>query len=142
MVNSCKEFFQLAILLLINLLNFVDRNTVAGVLPLVQDYYGTNCSSDHDLNQVAGSTCQPLSDTWAGLIQTVFLVSFIIISPLTGYLGDRYTRKWIIIGGMAVWITAVVGSTFAPANGAKYIEHIVNVSRLERRRRRGKGRDA
>ncbi|KHJ88466.1 spinster 1 domain like protein [Oesophagostomum dentatum] len=35
-------------------------------------------------------------------------------SPLCGFFGDRYTRKWIIVCGMLLWISAVFASTFVP----------------------------
>ncbi|VDL63689.1 unnamed protein product [Nippostrongylus brasiliensis] len=37
-------------------------------------------------------------------------------SPLFGFLGDRYSRKRIIIAGMIIWIVTVFASTFIPAN--------------------------
>ncbi|KHJ88869.1 hypothetical protein OESDEN_11326 [Oesophagostomum dentatum] len=52
----------------------------------------------------------------AGLIQTVFLASFMFGSPICGYLGDRFNRKMIIIVGVVLWLAAVVASTFVPAN--------------------------
>ncbi|CAI4230868.1 unnamed protein product [Auanema sp. JU1783] len=97
MVNSAKDYFAVTILFVINLLNYVDRETVAGVLDDVQHYYDIN-------------------DTLAGLIQTVFLVFFVIASPICGYLGDRYNRKWVICVGMSIWVAAVIGSSVIPSN--------------------------
>ncbi|KJH50384.1 transporter, major facilitator family protein [Dictyocaulus viviparus] len=51
----------------------------------------------------------------AGLIQTVFLISFMLGSPLCGYLGDRFDRKQIIVVGMTLWLTAIISSTLVPA---------------------------
>lgn len=69
-VNGRRQYIAVTILFLINLLNYVDRYTVAGVLISVQDYY-------------------KIGGTMAGLIQTVFLISFMLFSPICGYLGDR-----------------------------------------------------
>lgn len=73
-----------AILFFINLINYMDRFTVAGVLQKVQVFYG-------------------LDDSQAGLLQTSFIVSYMIFAPLFGYLGDRLTRKYIIAGGVLFW---------------------------------------
>ncbi|VDO45277.1 unnamed protein product [Haemonchus placei] len=51
----------------------------------------------------------------AGLIQTVFLVFFMIGSPLCGYLGDRFNRKLIVVVGVTLWLAAVIASTFVPS---------------------------
>ncbi|VDL78339.1 unnamed protein product [Nippostrongylus brasiliensis] len=97
MVNARKDFVNVTILFLINLLNFVDRYTVAGVLTQIQSYYH-------------------IDDSMGGLIQTVFLIFFMVGSPVCGYLGDRFSRKLIIIVGVSIWLVAVIASTFVPAN--------------------------
>ncbi|GIX91234.1 hypothetical protein CDAR_179562 [Caerostris darwini] len=81
-----------AILCLINLINYVDRFTLAGTLKDVQEYYS-------------------LGNTEAGLIQTSFICSYMIMAPVFGYLGDRYSRKKIIAFGVLFWsITTLLGS--------------------------------
>nr|CDJ92721.1 Major facilitator superfamily MFS-1 domain containing protein [Haemonchus contortus] len=96
MVNSRKDYVNITILFVVNLLNFVDRYTVAGVLTQVQAFYH-------------------IDDSMAGLIQTVFLVFFMIGSPLCGYLGDRFNRKLIVVVGVTLWLAAVIASTFVPS---------------------------
>ncbi|KAL6728625.1 hypothetical protein Aduo_010381 [Ancylostoma duodenale] len=88
-----KKVFVVALLLAVNLLNFMDRFTIAGVLGRLQDYFYMN-------------------DKEAGMLQTVFIVFFMVFAPICGYLGDRYNRKMIMIVGLAIWITAVTLSTF------------------------------
>jgi MFS family permease len=70
--------------------------TVTGVLTELQDYFDIN-------------------DSEAGLLQTVFIVFYIIFAPICGYLGDRYNRKWIMTVGIFIWSGAVLCSTFVPA---------------------------
>lgn len=43
---------------------------------------------------------------------TGLLVTFILTAPLFGYLGDRYNRKYIIIGGSVIWIVSSFSSSF------------------------------
>ncbi|CAI5452072.1 unnamed protein product [Caenorhabditis angaria] len=95
--QGCWTVVVVSILFIINLLNYMDRYTIAGVLDDVQKYYH-------------------IDDAWAGLIQTTFMVFFIIFSPICGFLGDRYNRKWIFVVGIAIWVSAVFASTFIPAN--------------------------
>ena len=39
-----------------------------------------------------------------------------IAAPRVGYLGDRYSRKLIMIGGLIVWSISVLLCTFVPAS--------------------------
>ena len=63
----------LALLTGINLLNYLDRFIPGAVLP----------SISRDLH---------LSDTQAGSLQMAFILSFALLSPLFGWLGDRRAR--------------------------------------------------
>ncbi|CAB3398522.1 unnamed protein product [Caenorhabditis bovis] len=95
--QGCWTVVVVSILFIINLLNYMDRYTLAGVLSDVQNYYD-------------------ISDAWAGLIQTTFMVFFIIFSPICGFFGDRYNRKWIFVVGIVIWVSAVFASTLIPKN--------------------------
>ena len=63
-----------------------------GVLQKIQRYFDIN----HGL---------------AGLLQTVFIVFYMIFAPIFGYLGDRYSRKFIMIFGLSVWSCTTFAST-------------------------------
>lgn len=41
----------------------------------------------------------------------VFISSFLLLAPLFGYLGDRYNRKYIMIGGLSVWLVTAAASS-------------------------------
>ncbi|CAA93644.3 Major facilitator superfamily (MFS) profile domain-containing protein [Caenorhabditis elegans] len=97
MVNERKDYISIVILFVVNLINNVDRYTIAGVLPDVQSYYNIN-------------------DSMGGMIQTVFLISFMIGSPICGYLGDRFNRKYVMLVGIVIWLICVCASTFIPRN--------------------------
>jgi len=46
-----------------------------------------------------------------GLLQTAFVLSYMIFAPLFGYLGDRYSRRWIMAFGVFLWsLTTLLGS--------------------------------
>jgi MFS transporter, Spinster family, sphingosine-1-phosphate transporter len=87
----------LAILTLLtglNLLNYLDRQVVAAVLPKMQE----------DL---------VLSNFVGGLLATVFLVGYMLTSPIFGALGDRVARKGLITVGVLVWSAATLASGLA-----------------------------
>ncbi|CAG9102220.1 unnamed protein product [Plutella xylostella] len=86
------EFMTVAILCYINLINYMDRFTLAGVLGDVKKEFN-------------------IGDDKAGLLQTVFVVAYMIFAPIFGYFGDRYSRKYIMAFGVALWtMTTFLGS--------------------------------
>ncbi|XP_066585023.1 protein spinster isoform X2 [Prorops nasuta] len=89
---SWGEWTTVSVLCFVNLINYMDRYTVAGVLD--------NIKTDFKA-----------SDDECGLIQTAFILSYMIFAPLFGYLGDRYNRKFIMSTGVLLWcLTTLVGS--------------------------------
>lgn len=52
-----------------------------------------------------------IKDNLGGLLQTAFVLSYMIFAPLFGYLGDRYSRKIIMAFGVFLWsLTTLAGS--------------------------------
>ncbi|XP_040308888.1 sphingosine-1-phosphate transporter SPNS2, partial [Herpailurus yagouaroundi] len=84
-----------AILSLGNVLNYLDRYTVAGVLLDIQQQFG-------------------VKDRGAGLLQSVFICSFMVAAPIFGYLGDRFNRKVILSCGVFFWSAVTFSSSFIP----------------------------
>jgi MFS family permease len=84
----------LALLTGLNLLNYLDRFVVSAVLPQIESELG-------------------LSDGEAGLLATMFLVSYFVASPIFGALADRGRRTPLLAFGVAVWSLATVASGLA-----------------------------
>uniref|UniRef100_A0A4X2M2Y9 SPNS lysolipid transporter 2, sphingosine-1-phosphate n=1 Tax=Vombatus ursinus TaxID=29139 RepID=A0A4X2M2Y9_VOMUR len=82
-----------AILSVGNVLNYLDRYTVAGVLLDIQQHFG-------------------VKDRGAGLLQSVFICSFMVAAPIFGYLGDRFNRKVILSCGIFFWSAVTFSSSF------------------------------
>lgn len=90
-----KAIFGLLVLSLINLVNYLDRYIIAGVMPKLETEFS-------------------LSHTQGGLLATVFMVVYMVASPLGGYLGDRVPRRFLIAASVFIWSLATVGSGLAP----------------------------
>ena len=76
-----------ALLLTINLFNYIDRQILAAVVPpLTSEFH--------------------LSDERVGLLSTAFLYAYMAGAPILGRLAERFSRWWIIAGSVAVWSLA------------------------------------
>ena len=91
--SNFTKWGTLITLFIVNLLNYMDRFTIVGVLSAVQ----------HEFQ---------IGKTKAGLLQTIFIISYMCLSPVVGYLGDRYNRKIIILIGLIFWTAVVFLSSF------------------------------
>ena len=89
-----RHRWALLLLLAINLLNFIDRYVLAGVVPQVQAEFHA-------------------SDSQVGWLATAFLLSYTLAAPLFGWLADRHSR-WPLVGlGVIVWSLASGASGLA-----------------------------
>ncbi|GFU45105.1 protein spinster homolog 1 [Nephila pilipes] len=95
--RSRQKYITVAILCFINLINYIDRFTIAGILKNVQAYYS-------------------LQNATGGLLQTSFICSYMIMAPVFGYLGDRFSRKIIIACGVAFWSMTTLLGSFVPSH--------------------------
>ncbi|MGX5687653.1 MFS transporter [Arcticibacter tournemirensis] len=75
-------------------LNQADRQVFNVVLPLIKS----------DLH---------LSDVEVGMIATIFNLVFALLVPLAGYVGDRSSKKWIIVFSILLWSGATTLTGFS-----------------------------
>ncbi len=52
------------------------------------------------------------NDKDLGLLQTAFVICYMLFAPLFGYMGDRFSRKWIMIFGLSLWALATFVGSF------------------------------
>ncbi|KAK4300445.1 hypothetical protein Pmani_027355 [Petrolisthes manimaculis] len=95
---TIRQIAMIILLCYINLLNYMDRMGVAGVLGDIEECFG-------------------ITDGQAGLIQTAFVLVYIIMAPIFGYLGDRYSRKMLLLGGITFWCLSTLIGSFMPNYG-------------------------
>jgi MFS family permease len=94
-------YAALALLLAINLFNYIDRQVLSAVLPLLE--------LDADLFRPDDPNLQ----FKLGLLTSAFLVSYTVLSPVFGWFGDR-GRRWLVVGvGVVVWSLASGASGLA-----------------------------
>jgi MFS family permease len=85
----------LSVLTLVNLLNYLDRYVVSGIVP--------------DLK----APPLGLSDSQVGLLTTAFMLVYMLAAPIFGALGDRGSRTRPIAVGVFLWSIATLVSGFA-----------------------------
>merc|ERR1711970_826403 len=103
-VSSRRKWISLAILFFTNLINYMDRYTVSAVLT---EFSEEMCPSDP-------GGC---STSKEGLIQTAFVVVYMAAAPIFGYLGDRYSRKYLMAIGVVIWASLSLTASSCPAIG-------------------------
>jgi MFS transporter, Spinster family, sphingosine-1-phosphate transporter len=86
--------YALALLLTVNLLNYIDRQVLYAVFPLIKA----------DLR---------LSDTALGFLGSSFMICYMVSAPLLGWLGDRLSRVRLAAAGLVVWSVATALAGFA-----------------------------
>ena len=74
----------------------------SGVLNDVQEYFSINNSQ-------------------AGLLQTSFIVSYMLLSPIFGYLGDRHNRKYSMVFGISLWSVVTLLGSFVPPDVGYFV---------------------
>src|SRR5215218_7340352 len=77
----------LVLLLGINLFNYIDRQVLAAVEPLLREHF-------------------KVSQSKMGWLATAFLLSYMVFSPLFGWLGDRFSRWVLVAVGVILWSLA------------------------------------
>ncbi len=94
----------LILLICLNLLNYIDRYILPGAQSLVQREYGW-------------------SDQRMGALTTALFVVYMLVAPMTGWLGDRFPRKPLIIGGAILWSLATLGTAWVHDYWTLYLRH-------------------
>ncbi|PAA93469.1 hypothetical protein BOX15_Mlig029252g2, partial [Macrostomum lignano] len=97
-----SAYVSAGLLCLVNLLNYADRSTVAAVLHRIKSSFKVDFKD-------------------SGLLQTCFILSYMMLCPIFGYLGDRgqpgrllFSRKGIMLLGVCLWSGITLASSFVP----------------------------
>jgi MFS transporter, Spinster family, sphingosine-1-phosphate transporter len=95
-----------ALLLLtgLNLLNYLDRYILPGAQPLIQAEFR-------------------VSDQRMGALTTALFVTYMLTAPFTGWLGDRFRRKPLIVAGAVFWSLATLATYWVHDYWSLYFRH-------------------
>jgi predicted MFS family arabinose efflux permease len=94
----------LGLLTCLNLLNYLDRYILPGAQPLIQAEF-------------------KVSDERMGALTTALFVTYMLTAPLTGWLGDRFRRKPLIVAGAVLWSLATLATYFVHDYWTLYFRH-------------------
>ena len=105
---STRTSATLALLLLtgLNFLNYIDRNVLYAVQPLIQREFHLN-------------------DEQVGFLTSAFFICYMIAAPLITPLADRYSRRWIIAIGAFIWSAATLLSAVTHTYDELLLRHII-----------------
>ncbi len=96
----------LVILTALNLFNYIDRNVLFAVQPLIQQEFQR-------------------SDVAVAMLTSAFFWCYMCTAPFVGVVADRYPRKWIMIGGALVWSAATLLTAITYDFRTLMIRHVV-----------------
>src|SRR5262249_47423519 len=89
----------LALLLAINLFNYIDRYVLAALVPNIHASFAARG--------------EDVSSEQMGYLAPAFLVSYMVCAPIFGWLGDRGSRWKLITLGVVLWSLASGASGLA-----------------------------
>ena len=92
--GALNKWAVVALLWLVCFFNYADRQAIYSVFPLLKTEMG-------------------LSDVQLGIVGASFMWVYAAAAPLAGIVGDRYSRKSIIIGGLIFWSAITVATAFS-----------------------------
>ncbi len=94
----------LVLLIGLNLLNYIDRYILPGAQPLIQrEFHAT--------------------DEQMGALTTALFFFYMFAAPATGWLGDHFRRKPLIIAGAVLWSVATLGTAWVHDYRTLFIRH-------------------
>ena len=105
---SSQTNARAALLLLtaLNFLNYIDRNVLFAVQPLIQKEFHVN-------------------DEKIGFLTTAFFICYMVAAPIIVPLADRYPRKWIMGAGAFVWSLATLLSAVTHNYDELLLRHVI-----------------
>ena len=97
-----------ALLWVIGLLNYLDRQMLVNMRhSIVSDHSLPATTAAAALNAAPGSagvaTWRSMTEAEFGLLSSAFLWTYGLLSPLAGFLADRFNRRTVILWSLLVW---------------------------------------
>ncbi len=96
----------LLLLTALNFLNYIDRNVLYAVQPLIQKEFHVD-------------------DAKIGFLTSAFFVCYMVAAPLVGPLADRFSRRIIMAAGAFVWSAATLLSGITHSYDELLLRHVI-----------------
>lgn len=106
MTEQNNARFALLLLTALNFFNYVDRNVLFAVQPLIQQEFH-------------------IDDAKMGFLTTAFFFCYMVAAPLIAPLADRYPRRWIMAAGAVVWSIATLLSAVTHNYDELLLRHLI-----------------
>jgi MFS family permease len=108
MSSRTKASATAALLLLtgLNFLNYIDRNVLFAVQPLIEKEFH-------------------LDDAQVGFLTSAFFICYMVAAPLLAPLADRYSRKRIMALGAFVWSAATLLTAITHSYHELLLRHVI-----------------
>lgn len=90
----------------LNFFNYIDRYVLFGVQPLIQAEFKS-------------------SDTAMGFLTTAFFLCYMFAAPCTGYVADRFNRRWVLFGGAFLWSGATLLTAATHTYQGLLVRHVI-----------------
>ncbi len=93
-LNPHTKWITIGLLWFVFLFNYADRQAIFSLFPLIK-------SEMH------------LTDVQLGILGSCFMWVYAICGPFTGWIADRFSRKWLILGSLIFWSVVTGATAFA-----------------------------
>jgi MFS family permease len=100
-----------ALLLCINLFNYVDRTVLSAVVPRIRETFFPHAGANDDL-------------ALTGMLGTWFIVSYMLAAPILGWLAD-FMSRWVLVG-----ISVILWSLLTGASGLARTFEMLLITRV------------
>ena len=101
-----RAWLVVALLFVVGMLNYLDRVMIT---------------------TMRGSIVEaiPMTDTQFGLLTAVFLWTYGLLSPMAGFLADRFSRSRVIIGSLFIWSAVTLLTAYSTTFGELLVTRLL-----------------
>ncbi|WP_020602490.1 MFS transporter [Spirosoma spitsbergense] len=101
-----RAWLVVALLFVVGMLNYLDRVMITTMRSSIVDAI-------------------PMTDTQFGLLTAVFLWTYGLLSPMAGFLADRFSRSRVIIGSLFVWSAVTLLTAYSNTFGELLVTRLL-----------------
>ena len=101
-----RAWLMVALLFVVGMLNYLDRVMITTMRGSIVDAI-------------------PMTDTQFGLLTAVFLWTYGLLSPMAGFLADRFSRSRVIIGSLFIWSAVTLLTAYSTTFGELLVTRLL-----------------